>query len=575
MPLSTLVKILFSKSKATSKVGELMTRNLFFNSLVFLLLFGAQVEFQFYRGAFTSEFGGASDEATHYVTGLLVRDYLASLKFSAPMKFAEDYYLHYPQIALGHWPPIFYVVQAMWTLPFSPARGSVILLISILTTLLAGMVYIVIRNEFGTLLGIFAGLLLIALPLIQSYSGMVMAEVPAALLIFLAVLCFGRFLDTGKSREATGFGIFAALAILTKANALLLVLVPPLALLFSRRFHLLARISFWWPAVIVLVLCGPWYWLTRNMATNGLLEDTFSLNHTTAAIHYYSWSLVQITGVGLSILVAVGLFAQVIKPFAHQGANGRWAAMGALFVSTWVFHCIAPVDLGERYVTAAVPALLMFLVAGLVWVASQSPLNHLTRHKKEGIWALAVALVFIVETFSIPKKSWSGLAVVAQHLVSAPGLRDSVFLVSSDSTWDNMEGMFISEIAMREKRPGHIVLRASKVLANSSWIGTEYKLVYATPAEIMKYLERVPVGVVVIDNSVLRFDKVQHHLLLKETLLAYPDRWESLGSYPLTKDGVEYSNGLLLYRLRGHETKARAKIQVDMKRMLGRAISGD
>ena len=37
-----------------------------------------------------------------------------------------------------------------------------------------------------------------------------MTEILGALLIFLAVICFGRFLDTGKLSEATGFGIFAA-----------------------------------------------------------------------------------------------------------------------------------------------------------------------------------------------------------------------------------------------------------------------------------------------------------------------------------------------------------------------------
>ncbi len=69
----------------------------------------------------------------------MVRDYLAnlaSLNFSGPMEFAENYYVHYPEVALGHWPPTFYVVQALWTLPFSASRGSVILLMSVLTAIL-------------------------------------------------------------------------------------------------------------------------------------------------------------------------------------------------------------------------------------------------------------------------------------------------------------------------------------------------------------------------------------------------------------------------------------------------------
>jgi hypothetical protein len=144
-----------------------------------------------------------------------------------------------------------------------------------------------------------------------------------------------------------------------------------------------------------------------------------------------------------------------------------------------------------------------------------------------------------------------------------------IIIVSSDPT---IEGMFISEVAMHEKRPGHIVLRASKVLGTARWDGRDYRVVYRTPAELMKYLKGVPVGVVVIDGSLPQPDQSQHYALLQKTLLAYPDRWEPLGAYPLTKNGVEYGDALLVYRLIGGQTKARAKIHLDMSRILGRSI---
>src|SRR5262245_42475830 len=215
--------------------------------LICSLFFVVAVALQAFGGAFRSEFGGADDEAAHYVTGLMVRDYIGALRLASPMRFAEDYYIHYPQVALGHWPPFFYVVQAAWTLPFSPSRLSMFLMMSLLTTLLAGTVYHVIRSEFCSKAGIATALLLIALPLIQAYNGMVMAEILMTLLSFWAVLHFGRFLTTEKWQYAAGFGICAMLAILTKGNGLSLALVPPLAVVFSRRFHLLTRPSFWCP----------------------------------------------------------------------------------------------------------------------------------------------------------------------------------------------------------------------------------------------------------------------------------------------------------------------------------------
>ncbi len=92
--------------------------------------------------------------------------------------------------------------------------------------------------------------------------------------------------------------------------------------------------------------------------------------------------------------------------------------------------------------------------------------------------ALLLALVFGWETFAIPKKAFYGFGEVAQKLLSTPNFKKSAMLISSDACG---EGMFIEEVAMREARPGHYVLRASKVLSTSRWDGSEYDAFYKTP----------------------------------------------------------------------------------------------
>jgi len=52
-------------------------------------------------------------------------------------------------------------------------------------------------------------------------------------------------------------------------------------------------------------------------------------------------------------------------------------------------------------------------------------------------------------------------------------------LCSSEGT---AKERFISEVAMREARPGHIILRASRMLAESDWNGRDYKLKMEGPA---------------------------------------------------------------------------------------------
>src|SRR5438309_4796035 len=103
---------------------------------VWLLLLAAVVCLQLVSGAYRGEFGGYPDEPAHYVTSLMLRDYVVHFHFESPLRFAEDYYHHYPKVAFGHWPPFFYIVQAAWMGLFSAARASVRLQIACTTALL-------------------------------------------------------------------------------------------------------------------------------------------------------------------------------------------------------------------------------------------------------------------------------------------------------------------------------------------------------------------------------------------------------------------------------------------------------
>ena len=494
--------------------------------------------------------------------------------------FRKLKYIHYPKVAIGHWPPFFYVIQAGWMLLFSFSRISVILFMASLTTLLAGSIYVEIRQEFNDLIAIAMAFLLISLPLIQKYSGMVMAEILVALLSFWAVYCFGRFLDTEKRRSAIGFAIFAALAILTKGNGLALALVPLFALLFSRRFYLLTQPNFYYPAIIVLVLCGPWYIITLDMVKNGMQSESFSLSFVTASVPYYSYSIIKITGVVLSCLTLLGFITKVIIPCRYKNVEGRWVAFSALLLSVWTFHLIVPAGLESRHLITCVPILLMFLAAGIHAALNALPNKirfskkidlYLTYGRKFAIFIFVLLFIFKWETFTIPGKECYGFGNVARKLLSTSRFQQSVILISSDS---NGEGMFISEFAMREQRPGHIIFRASKVLARSKWSGRQYELFYNTPEAIMNYLDGVPVGIVIIDKSISVDNqrKRHHHRLLNQTIDMYAQKWERLGFFPVTRKGLLYPDAIEVYSLKGHEGRDVKTIEIDMSNMLDRSI---
>ena len=181
----------------------------------FALFFLLQLAFQLSTGAFRSELGGHPDEASHFVTGLMVREFMRVGNLGSPMEFAEDYYVHYPKVAFGHWPPFFYVVQTAWSFVFGASRDSILVLITFLSATLALSVSWLVKKETGLLMGVLSGFLVIAIPLLQKMAGLVMAEVLLALLMFWTVVFFGFFLEKGRTKYAVGFSTVVTLAVMT------------------------------------------------------------------------------------------------------------------------------------------------------------------------------------------------------------------------------------------------------------------------------------------------------------------------------------------------------------------------
>jgi len=334
------------------------------SSTVFLALLLVVILLQWLGSAYSSEFGGA-DEPAHFVTGLMIRDYVASGFPSSPVTWAEKYYVHYPRVAFSMWGPLLHITEAAWTLVFPPTRISILLLMALITATTSTLLYRVLVEEFGTMLAVMAALLFAATPVVQHYTGMVMADGLVALLDFCAAMAFGRYLDTQKPKHAMLFAAFVCLSILTKGNGVALVLLPGFAILFKRNFGILKNRSLWIAAAIVVCIAGPWQYYSAK-ALAGIAErqpgGTFSIG--------YARAIVYIVGLGLSPVVAIGVWDRLVMPAWRRTLAGKWAAAGALIFSVWTFYSLVPAEGVElRYLIAVIPAILLFLVAGIGAIA--------------------------------------------------------------------------------------------------------------------------------------------------------------------------------------------------------------
>lgn len=81
----------------------------------------------------------------------MVYKYLTTAIGTNPMLFAGRFYAHHPAVAFGHWPPLFYILQACWGLLFALSRTSALILIASLSSLIITILCCAIGPRFGRL----------------------------------------------------------------------------------------------------------------------------------------------------------------------------------------------------------------------------------------------------------------------------------------------------------------------------------------------------------------------------------------------------------------------------------------
>jgi hypothetical protein len=514
------------------------------NVATFVLLLALTVLLQIASGAYHSEFGSYPDEPAHYVTSLMVREYLKAPDLLHPMRFAENYYAHYPKVAFGHWPPVFYVVQSVWMLIFSASRVSVRLEIAFTTALLAFSLYHEAKRLFGVVAARLGAVLLICLPLVQSCTDEEMSEALLTLFCFWSAVFFARYIFSERWQDNMWFGIFLSLAVLTKGNGWLLCLIPPLALLLTGKLSLILRPSFWISVIIVAVLCLPWQLMTMGLASEGWSGGTDpSMHYTSAALAGFALIIIRITGWALFVLVALGIVIQICRPlFRRQPVAAFPAVMLALILATWVFHSIVPAGVEDRKMIIAAPPLVLFLIAGGLWIAGLTPIRGKSVKWRRGLVAVVAGALFAAETFAIPHDPQYGYIQAARFIHSHPEFGGAAILSSSNSIG---EGLLVSEVAMLEPRPNVTIVRATKALATMNWDGSEYQSLVSSPAGVLKLLSMDGIQFVVIDGR--PFNKeFPHNKLLLQTIDSNRSHFQLLATY----SGEDRSATIRIFRFR-------------------------
>lgn len=522
----------------------MLMRSRWSNAGVAAALFGSVVALLWMSSAFDAEFERAPDEAAHYVTSQMVRDYLLSGGHDNPVAYAERYYARYPKVAFGIWPPLYHISLGMWML-LGNGRQSAMFFMALITAITAFVLFREVRRFAGFGLALLLSLWFVCLPSVQTWTGATMMDMPLCLLSVSATVCFGRYLAGGDWRWSAGFGVLAAAAILTKYNGLALALVPPLAILMRGRFDLLRRSEFWLPAGIVLLLCGPWYVMQARLVSYAMdpaPSPSLAFPSGLSNLRLIAW------GIGpLLPMALIGILFERRKRDADIPV-----AVASLAIACWAFHSVLYPISEIRYLLPAIAAAV--LLAGKGFQISIRAFGHQWKP------AVVLTIAFAFLSFYLPAHSATGVNAVARDVWA-----DSrIMLIASD--WQG-EGGFVAAVAERDSKRERIVMRGSKVLARSTWMSEDYELRHSGSSEILRFLDESAVDTIVLDQRPRHF--APHHYALLRAVDG-DQRWRADTS---TERSLRQAGCMAVYRRRNALPRQPIKpIEVDLTYTLRKVV---
>ncbi len=447
-------------------------------------------------GAWTAEFNGYPDEAAHFVTGKMIREYVGVLSWStwteSPIEWAGQYYLHYPKVGLGHWPPGYYLLEALWSVPFGYSRGSMMGLQWLMGWASLLVFYLLARPLFP--LAVTAGLVLLlaATPVYQQGLGMTMTDLSCLLcsLLFLRVVV--GFMEAPGAKTLYPVALVLLVAAMMKGTAVCLAPVPIVAVLASgQRFRIRLR----WPVVAAgaaLVLCVVWYVSTTD-------------------IRYWG-----------------GIGANMPWPGAIPGKLAGWGFVGLSavgFVSRLrrlePLVLVAGATIGSTLVTSVA---LRAMNEPRHWIIVLPPVLLLAGYALSSFGKLAGVMLVIPAVLMFPWRWYQQTPGGYNGLLEQLHLPARMMISSGRAG----EGAWVAVTAAVEHYPASVVVRASKALARSGWNGEDYVLQVDGVAGAARRLDELGIDVVVLDAPLA--PKPPHHVLLKQTV-SESSAWKGCGSF--------------------------------------------
>jgi hypothetical protein len=430
-----------------------------------------------------------NDETRHVMTGVFVRDAIAALPASAadPRGYAVRYYAQYPALGILVWPPLFYAVEGVAMTLFG-TDYAVARAVLIAFDLLAAFYFHRLARRLTDPPTAHLALALVALtPAVFDLSRFVLLELPCLALILASIFHFERVLENYRARDAVTAAVFAALAALTRFDAVLLLPYFAARLVTVRRFGLLLKRGVLIGAALALALTAPYYWFTFREYSAGLSAAATTGSDAAAAKFLSAGNFVEYPSFLVDQLGWCLLFWAVVGAVVAARRQLRVFAVAVTLVfATYAFF--APMaECVERHVVYWVPAFALLAAVGLVAFA-----------RADRPWGTLAAAVTVAATAF--QATWHpgwfvrGYADAAEYVVTHRTTTRPVLFEGV------LTGGFVYQVRQHDPARSLRVLRGDKLLyVVFSDPATEYREFAKTDADILALVHAADPEYVVIE----------------------------------------------------------------------------
>ena len=361
-------------------------------------------------------------------------------------------------------------------------RASLLALVAVLASVLWAGVFMWLRRAYGTVIAFFSVGVAITSNLVQVATYSVRPDLLLALLVFGAAISYGEYLEKSEPKQKAMFWILAVGCLCTHGRGVAFFLLPAIVGLIRRGPKAL-RASYYF-VIVGLIMMGILFAQSIGQSL------AFSPRAVLLGTLLFPVYLGRALGWPFAILAAVG----GIAIFRDRAKRVREISLLGAVLCLWGMVALVRVSWSPGYLICIVPILAVLFGAG--WRALEGIMEAAGVPPRITAFALATLAIAVmaVAVFPVQHKFDTGF-----HKMLASALPGGKIILVAASP--RLEGALISELALQEKRPEHIVLRASKVLSSSTWVQNNYRLLFEDEPGVARFLDQAHVSLIVLGPS--------------------------------------------------------------------------